>query len=148
MPNERPADFILRCIELRGKLILTFKTSGEIEHDQILVSGVFLRSVESGLENNLNLQEIRPVLRSQGVTDEDILSATKRTAAEERDRARNFSKRLSKVNSVIGNPTDSEFDYSDLGKSKCGQESSKVISELTKALSAVTEQLAALRKDV
>ena len=95
MPNERPADFILRCIELRGKLILTFKTSGEIEHDQILVSGVFLRSVESGLESNLNLQEIIPVLRSQGVTDEDILSATKRTAAEERDRARNFSKRLS-----------------------------------------------------
>ena len=80
MPNEGPVDFILRCIELREKLILTSKTSGEIEYDVVRVSRLFLRSVKKGLENNLILQEIRPVLRSQGVTNEDILSATQRVA--------------------------------------------------------------------
>ena len=80
MPNEGPVDFILRCIELREKLILTSKTSGEIEYDVVRVSRLFLRSVKKGLESNLILQEIRPVLRSQGVTDEDILSATQRVA--------------------------------------------------------------------
>ena len=86
MPNEGPVDFILRCIELREKLILTSKTSGEIEYFTSFfeyfrrVSRLFLRSVKKGLENNLILQEIRPVLRSQGVTNEDILSATQRVA--------------------------------------------------------------------
>ena len=118
MPNEGPADFILRYIELREKLILTSKTSGDIEYDEVLVSRLFLRSVERGIENNLILQEIRPVLRSQGVNDEDMLSATQRAAADETDRAKNFSKRLSKLNRVVGNPGGSEFDCSDLEKSK------------------------------
>ena len=88
------------------------------------------------------------MLRSQGATDEEIFSATQRTAADERNRARNFSKRPGKIYKVVGNPAGSEFDCSYSEKSKCGVESSKVISELTKALSAVTEQLAALKKYV
>ena len=63
-----------------------------------------------------------------------------------RETARNFSKRPRKVNSVIGDPTGSEFDCSDPEKSRCGPESSQVISDIRKALSAVTEELAALRK--
>ena len=147
MPNEEPVGFILRCIELREKLILTFKTNGEIEYDEVLVSSLFLRFRD--LKNNLILQEIRPVLRSQGVTDEDILSATQRTAVDKEDRARKLSKKPSKVNRVVGNPAGSEFDCSDLEKSKFGQKNSKkVIPELTETLPAVTEQLAAFRKDV
>ena len=69
MPNEVSVDFILRYIELREKLILTSKTSGEmkLEYDEVLVSRLFLKSVERGSESNLILHEIRPVLRSQGV---------------------------------------------------------------------------------
>ena len=60
------------------------------------------------------------MLRSQGLINEDILLATQRAAADERDRARNFSKISSKVNRVLGNQAGSEFDFSDLEKSKCG----------------------------
>ena len=69
MPNEVSVDFILRYIELREKLILTSKTSGEmkLEYDEVLVSRLFLKSVERGSESNLILHEIRPVPRSQGV---------------------------------------------------------------------------------
>lgn len=65
MLNERPLYFILRCIKLRKKLILTSKTNGEIEYDEVRVSGMFLRSAERGLESNLTLQEIKPVLEEQ-----------------------------------------------------------------------------------
>ena len=78
MRNEGPINFILRCIELREKLILSSKTRGEIEYNEVLVSRLFLRSVERGLESNLLLQEIRPALRSQEETNEEILSATQR----------------------------------------------------------------------
>lgn len=37
MANEAPVDFILRCIELWEELVLTSKTSGEIEYDEDLV---------------------------------------------------------------------------------------------------------------
>lgn len=65
MLNERPLYFILRCIKLTKKLILTSAANGEIEYDEVRVSGMFLRSVERGLESNLTLQEIKPVLEEQ-----------------------------------------------------------------------------------
>ena len=108
MPNEGPVDFILRCIELREKLILISKASGEIEYDKVFVLRLLLRSVKRGLESNLTLQEKWPLLRAQEETDEDILSPTQRTAAK-RDRERNFFKKPSKVKKIVGNPAGSEF---------------------------------------
>ena len=86
MPNEGLINFTLRCIELREKLILIIKTNGELEYE-VLVSCLFFRSVEGGLEIILVLQETRSVLRSQSVTDEPILSVTQRAGADERDMA-------------------------------------------------------------
>ena len=117
MPNEGLVDFILRCIELREKLILISKTSGEIEYDKVFVSRLLLRSVKRGSESNLILQEKWPLLRAQEETDEDILSPTQRTAADKRDRERNFFKKPSKVKKIVGNPAGSEFDCSDPKKS-------------------------------
>ena len=72
VPNEGPADFIQRRIDLRKKLLLTSKTSGEIEYDEVLVSGLSLKSMERGLESNLIVQKIRPVLRTeQGISLKD-----------------------------------------------------------------------------
>ena len=87
MPNEELVDFILRCIELREKLVLTSKTSGENKYDEILATGLFLSSVEKGLGSNSILQQIRLALRSQGLTNEDILSGTQRGIADKKDRA-------------------------------------------------------------
>ena len=77
IPNEEPVDFIMRCIELKEQIILTSQTSAEIEYDEGFVSRLFLRSVKKRSESDFILQEIRPVIRYQGVTDEYILSTTK-----------------------------------------------------------------------
>lgn len=84
------------------------------------------------------------MLRSQEVTNEDILSAIQKAEADERKRARSFSKRSIKK----GNHAGSEFGFSDFEKNICCPESSKVVSELIKALSPVIGQLAVLRKYV
>ena len=63
--------------------------------------------MERSLESDLILQEIRPVFRSQGVIKEDILLVTQRAAADQRERAQDLSKRLSKVNRVVCNPSSS-----------------------------------------
>ena len=107
----------MRCVELREKLILISKTSGEIEYDKVFVSSLFLRSLKRGLESNLILQKKWPMLRAQEKTNEDILSATQRTADDKRDRERNLFKKPSRVKKIVGNPTGSEFDCSDPKKS-------------------------------
>lgn len=117
--------FIVRCIELKEKLILTFIASRQINF--IFFSRLFLVNVIRGLEINLILQEINLVTTPQGVTNEEIYSACQRAATKDRDSARYFSKRSSKVNSVVGNPVGSEFVYSDLDMYKCDPEYSKVV---------------------
>ena len=81
-----------------------------------------------GVEINLILQEINLVTTPQGVTIEKIFLASQRAATKDKDIARYFSKRSSKVNSVVGNPVGSEFVYSDLDKYKCDQNTVKLFS--------------------
>ena len=118
--------FIVRCIELKEKLILTFIASRQINF--IFFSRLFLVNVIRGLEINLILQEINLVTTPQGVTNEKIFLASQRAATKDKDIARYFSKRSSKVNSVVGNPVGSEFVYSDLDKYKCDQNTVKLFS--------------------
>ena len=117
--------FIVRCIELKEKLILTFIASRQINF--IFFSRLFLVNVIRGLEINLILQEINLVTTPQGVTNEKIFLASQRAATKDKDIARYFSKRSSKVNSVVGNPVGSEFVYSDLDMYKYDPEYSKVV---------------------
>ena len=81
-----------------------------------------------GLEMNLILQEIKLVTTSQRVTSKEIYLASQRAATKDRDNARYFSKRSSKVNRV-------------LDKNKCDPEYSKVVTKSAKILSTVTGQL-------
>lgn len=116
--------FIVRCIELKEKLILTFIASRQINF--FFFSRLFLVNVIRGLEINLILQEINLVTTPQGVTNEKIFLASQRAATKDKDIARYFSKRSSKVNWVVGNAAGSKFVYSDLDKNKCGQNTVKL----------------------
>ena len=43
-PNETPVEYVLRCIELREKLMLSSKSMGEIEYDADLVFKLFQKT--------------------------------------------------------------------------------------------------------
>ena len=136
--------FIVRCIELKEKLILKFIASRQINlifFFSFFFSRLFLTNVVRGLEMNLILQEIKLVTTSQRVTSKEIYLASQRAATKDRDNARYFSKRSSKVNRVLGNAAGSKFVYSDLDKNKCDPEYSKVVTKSAKILSTVTRQL-------
>ena len=125
--------FIVRCIELKEKLILTFIASRQINLIIFFFfSRLFLTNVVRGLEINLILQEIKLVTTSQGVTNEEVYLASQRATTKDRDSAIYFSKRSSKVNRVPGNAAGSEFGYSDLEKNKCGQNTVKLFLDQQK----------------
>ena len=134
-PNETPVEYVLRCIELREKLMLSSKSMGEIEYDRDLVFKLFLRTLERGFENVTILQEIKPVLRGSSVTDEEILAIVQKAAIDERERQRNFIKKGHKVNQI---------GYSE----NQGDIPSTIMSDFANALTSFGTQLKELTEQV
>ena len=73
--------FVLRCIELRQKVLIA-STKSDIKFDKPLLGKMFCLTLERGLSCTYFVQEIRHLLRI-GVSDEEfIFEVTKASAAE------------------------------------------------------------------
>ena len=146
MRNETALDFVLRCIELREKLVLSSKTTGEIEYDESLVKRLFVRTLERGIENTNILNELRPLLKSEYTTDEELLEATQVVANSERERKSNFARKSLKINQV-DHPSHKAY-QTESTNLKDNQPSTKVLTDLTASLTEITKQLTALTREV
>ena len=88
-PNEAPVDFVLSCIEFRGKC--SHQRYREKQSMMHILSKSCFYVLQKGvlkmlLQVSVNvLQEVRPVLRNPDTSDEQILIATQRASIEERD---------------------------------------------------------------
>ena len=108
-PEESSYSFVLRCIELRQK-ILVVSDKSDIKFDKPLLDKVFCRTLERGLSSTYVVQEIRDKLRA-GVSDEQLIyEVTKASAAEkERVAVQSKGKRPLKINSVQQEETNREL---------------------------------------
>ena len=79
---ESTFQFVIRCLEMRQKVIIASKQSDEITYDPNLAQQLFLRSLESGITSLYILSEIKLYLKV-GNSDEVLISAVSRTAAAE-----------------------------------------------------------------
>ena len=70
-PEESSYSFVLRCIELRKK-ILTTSTKSDIKFYKPLLDKVFCRTLERGLSSTYVVQEIRHLLWT-GISDEELI---------------------------------------------------------------------------
>ena len=83
--------FVIRCLEMRQKVIVASKLSDDNIFEPNLVQQLFLRTLEWGITNPFVLSEIKPYLKSGSVNDEALILAVTKAAAAERDREENFS---------------------------------------------------------
>ena len=80
-PEESFYSFVLRCIELRQKILIA-STKSDIKFDKSLLDKVFCRTLERGLSGTYVVQEIRHLLNI-GVSDEELIfEVTKASAAK------------------------------------------------------------------
>lgn len=86
-PEESAYDFVMRCLELRQKILLVSDKSGDLSYSPVFVNKLFLRTLERGIQNPFVVQEIRPMLRSDEVCDEKLLAAIIKASAYEKERA-------------------------------------------------------------
>ena len=75
-PEELSYSFVLRCIELRQK-ILVASTKSDINFDKPLLDKVFYRTIERVLSSTYVVQEIRHLLRTC-VSDEELIFEVKK----------------------------------------------------------------------
>ena len=81
--EESSYSFVLRCIELRQK-ILTASAKSDIKFDKPILDKVFCHTLERGLSSTYVVQEIRHLLRTGASDEELIFEVTKASAAEKR----------------------------------------------------------------
>ena len=83
-PEESSYSFLLRCIELRQKILIASAKS-DIKFDKPLLDKVFCRTLESGLSSTYVVQEIMHLLRT-GVSDEELIFEVTAASAAEKER--------------------------------------------------------------
>ena len=79
--EESSYSFVLRCIELRQK-ILTASAKSDIKFGKSILDKVFCHTLERGLSSTYVVQEIRHLLRTGASDEELIFEVTKASAAE------------------------------------------------------------------
>ena len=82
--EESSYSFLLRCIELRQKILIA-STKSDIKFEKPLLDKVFYRTLERGHSRTYFVREIRQLLRT-GVCDEELIFEVTKASAAEKER--------------------------------------------------------------
>ncbi|MES9879783.1 MAG: hypothetical protein ABW185_02755 [Sedimenticola sp.] len=96
--KESPQEFIFRALDTRQKVLFASK-SAELSYDPVLVQQMFLRSLSTGLRDDLMGAEFNATLSMKSVTDEQLVKAINSITVREAERHAkiDISKKVSKV---------------------------------------------------
>ena len=100
LSEESVYQFVIRCLEMRQKVIVASKQADDIMYDPNLVQQLFLRTLERGIASPYILSEIKPYLKPS-CSDESLIIAVTRASAAERDREENFSSKHRKLRGAV-----------------------------------------------
>ena len=90
-PSESSYAFVMRCIEMRQKLIMP-SDKADIKYDRALIQKLFSRTLERGILSQVVVQKVKHLLRQDSVCDEELLSAITKAACYEQERDVRLSK--------------------------------------------------------
>ena len=100
-PNETAQQFLLRALDLRNKVGFASKESDcEVHYDEPLIQNIFMKSFETGLRDDILAANLRPILRSSPLTDEDLMRHVNELASHQAERQNKLAseRRLAKIN--------------------------------------------------
>ena len=142
LQEESEYQYVMRCVEIRQKVILTSNKS-DIKYDKELVRKLFYRTLERGLLCSYVIQEIKPLIKNK-TSDEDVIAAVTKTSATEKERNLVHGKhhkkalRVYEVGGTCNRPGQAEMDH------KFNTSSSGKVDKLLSAVNALTKQVKSL----
>ena len=147
LPEESEYQYVMRCIEIRQKVILASNKS-DIKYDKELVRKLFYRTLERGLLSSYVIQEIKSLIRNNA-SDEDLIAAVTKASATEKERNLVQSKhhnkkalRVYEVSSTCNRSGQAEMD------NKVDNSGSGKVNKLLSAVDALTKQVNSLKSEL
>ena len=156
-PSESSYAFVMRCIEMRQKLIMS-SDKADIKYDRALIQKLFLRTLERGILRQVVVQEVKHLLRQDSLCDEELLSAITKAACYKRERDVLLSKsknpkqhqHVSEASVCSSDPKHNKASGNDSsnGNSRIGDSSSNPVLKLTSIVESLALQLSSLQNDI
>ena len=140
-PEESVYAFVMQCLEVRQKILVVSETSFDLSCSPGFINKLFFRTVERDVSNPFVVQELKPLLRSENVLDEELLAAIIKASASKKERsmlqaAAQTPKKVVRVHE--SNRRQKE------AKSKQHDDS---VSKLASAVDVLTSKLTSLQQD-
>jgi hypothetical protein len=108
-PKESVQQFLLRIMDARNKVVFAGKEADtDFNYGSQLIQNTFLKAFETGIRDEYLITSLRPILRKDGVSDEELMRSINELASQktERENKLGLTERLSaknaKVSSVEG----------------------------------------------
>lgn len=142
-PKEDPQTFLIRCLEIRQKILFSSKEAGAtIEYTPDMAQGLFLHALETGLKNESIRTKIRPLLKQKTISDEVLIEEMSKAVAIETEHHRKvgFAKNTARISMVAENPKSHEFEAPKNDKAEPQK------GKMWAALEAVQADLAVIRE--
>ena len=90
-PKETEEDFLILVLELRQQVLFTSRVMEDgIKYSADLVQAVFLRTLETGFNNEVVRAKLRPLLKNPATKDE-LIKQTTHAVSKETERASKLS---------------------------------------------------------
>ena len=142
-PKEDPQTFLIRCLEIRQKILFSSKESGAtIEYTPDMAQGLFLHALETGLKNESIRTRIRPLLKQKTVSDEVLIEEMSKAVAIETEHHKKvgLAKNTARISMVAETPKshDAETPKNEKAEPQKGK--------MWAALEAVQADLATIRE--
>lgn len=99
--NESPQQFLLRALDLRNKVNFASQESDcEFNYGLSLIQKTFVKSFETGLRDDILASNLRATLRTQGLTDEELMKQVNELASQQAERNTKLATERQKVTKV------------------------------------------------
>ena len=153
-PQESPQNFLIRALDTRQKILFASQElDTQLKYDPKLVQEMFLRAVDTGLQDEAIRSRLRPSLQTPEVQDEDLIQQMNVVVSEETGRKSKLGTsnrhKSAKVNEVHVSQVEGS---AQLGiserKSKTPEKDSLKEDKFMAALQAVRTELATLKESV
>ena len=100
-PKESPQKFLFRALDLRNKvLFVSQEDDSKFDYGFPLIQNTFLKSLETGLHDDILVTNLRPILRTPDVSDEDLMKHVNELASNQAERQSKLEQKSAKVNST------------------------------------------------
>ena len=100
-PKESPQKFLFRALDLRNKvLFVSQEDDSKFDYGFPLIQNTFLKSLETGLRDDILVTNLRPILRTPDISDEDLMKHVNELTSNQAERQSKLEQKSAKVNST------------------------------------------------